>query len=243
MFVNLECRCDVLQGARSAHDNERRKTMSEGVTQERFLAMTDREKRWLDNIKKAIFDSDQAYVNGEKRDRCFPELCKAIDTAKTLNRSLRGDDVSHVANKARFLEFFGGVSPDDGGYQSGEVIDSRRGNSVQYTLGELVYAIRCMIHENENLDAEDQPDYHVLLNWTGPWHHHHQIVSQYGDETIEVNAELLLGHVRSRVAGFVTQVDSAIAVAETGQFHVNHDPPLGSIRPGENFVYAGRGRN
>lgn len=214
--------------------------MIDGVSQERFVNMTDREKRWLDNVKKAVFASDRAYLNGEKRDRCFPELCNAIDTAKTLKRSLRDEDVSHRENKARFLDFFGGVMPEDGGYESGEVVDSRTNRTLKYTLGGLVYAIRCMIHENENLDAEDQPDYHVLLNWTGPWLHHQQIASQYANETIEVNAELLLGHVRSMVAGFVTQVDSAIALAESGRISISCAPPCGAIRPGENYVYAGR---
>ncbi|OYP35382.1 hypothetical protein [Rhodopirellula sp. MGV] len=212
--------------------------MIDGVSKERILNLTDREKRWLDNIKKAVLACDRAFLNGEKRDRCFPELCNAIDTAKTLERSLRGEDTSPIKNKARFLEFFGGVSPDDGGYRSGDVVDSRNGKNVRFTIGELVYAIRCMCHENENLDADDRPDYHILLNWTGPFLHQHHFVSQFENERIEVNAELLLDFVRGRVAGFVTKIDSYIAFAESGCINISCAPPLGSIRPGENFVYA-----
>lgn len=214
--------------------------MIDGISKERILFMTDREKRWLDNVKKAVFVSDQAYLNGEKRDRCFPELCNAIDTAKTLQRSLRDESTSPDHNRARFLEFFGGVSPDDGGYQSDEVTDTRNGKNVRFTIGELVYAIRCMCHENENLDADDRPDFHVLLNWTGPFLHSHYFVSQFADARIEVNAELLLGYVRSRVTKFVTGIDSYIAFLESGTFSISCAPALGSIRPGENFVYANR---
>ncbi len=212
--------------------------MIDGVSEERIRNMTDREKRWLDNVKKGVFVSDRAYLNGEKRDRCFPELCNAIDTAKTLQRSLRDEDISPVQNKARFVEFFGGISPDDGGYLSGEVVDARNGKNVQLTIGELVYGIRCMCHENENLDVDDQPEYHILLNWTGPFRNRQHFASQFADKRIEVNAELLLEYVRERIASFVTGIDSYIAFLESGRFSISCSPPLGSIRPGENYVYA-----
>lgn len=212
--------------------------MLDGISKERIMNLTGREKRWLDNVKKAVLASDRAYLNGEKRDRCFPELCNAIDTAKTLQRSLLDQDTSPVKNKARFLEFFGGVSPDEGGYQSREVVDARNGREIRLTIGELVYAIRCMCHENENLDAEDQPDYHVLLNWTGPFFHRQHFVSQFDNERIEVNAELLLEHTRERITRFVTSIDSYIAFVESGRINISCRPPLGSIRPGENYVYA-----
>lgn len=214
--------------------------MIEDIPDERFTSMTQRERRWFDNVKKAILASDDAYMSGEKKGHCFPELCKAVDTAKMLHRSLLDKDTSTAHNKKRFLEFFGGPSAADGGYESGELIDARSGKKVRYSLGGLVYAIRCMVHENENLDFDDRPDYHVLLNWSGPFRHPREVVSQFADEKLIVNAELLLGILRERVTGFVTSIDSMIAMKESGMFNITIAAPLGSIRPGENFVYASR---
>ncbi|EMB16057.1 hypothetical protein RE6C_03223 [Rhodopirellula europaea 6C] len=220
--------------------NWRARRMIEAVPVERIGEMTTREKRWLDNVKKAIYDSDYAYLADQKRDRCFPELCKAIDTAKTLCRSLNGDDTSPRDNKRRFLEFFGGPEPSEGGYQSGVVVDARTGKEIRYTLGSLVYAIRCMVHENENLDLEESPDYQVLLDWNGPFRYRSHLVSQFADECIVVNAEMLLGIVRERVTRFVSYIDSVIAMQTHGLIRIDTRPPLCSIRPGENFVVAKR---
>lgn len=213
--------------------------MIDGVADDRFTTMTETERRWLDNVKKAIYASDRAYLSDEKADRCFPELCNAVDTAKTLQRSLRGQDTSAKDNKRRFIEFLdsGIPTPVDGGYQSGELVDARNGKTVAYGFGELIYAIRCMVHENENLNAAERPQYHIQLDWTEPAQNH-IIARQYADEKLVLNAELAFWRLRQHIAQFVTSIDSAIAILERGQFDITISPPLGSIKPGENFVYA-----
>ena len=62
--------------------------MLEGVDVERIQAMTSQELRWLDNTKKALYESDVALQSGRAEDACFESLCKAVDVAKTLQRSL-----------------------------------------------------------------------------------------------------------------------------------------------------------
>jgi len=140
--------------------------MLEGIEPERLMSMTDRERRWLDNIKKAFHESDQALHKPE--DRCLQELLKAIDTAKTLRMSLRGEDIPRQHNKARFIEFLGLEIPAAraGGPQF-ELLDPRSGSSRKSTLGEIIYEIRCMmLHENENLNVEENVDHHILLDWS-----------------------------------------------------------------------------
>src|SRR5258708_5562516 len=104
--------------------------MFEGFNYERVAAMSEQERRWLDNIKKALFDGDQAYTAGRPEDHCFDALCKGIDTAKTLRRSLRGEDWSSKDNKARFTEFLNIEIP---GFQHDIVLfDARQGRDVSY---------------------------------------------------------------------------------------------------------------
>ena len=79
--------------------------MFDGYDEQRMLAMNDRELRWFDNIKKAFSESDSAFKSGKPHDECLAQLFKGIDTAKTLRRSLRGEDTSHNHNKTRFIEF------------------------------------------------------------------------------------------------------------------------------------------
>src|ERR1700722_7635733 len=105
--------------------------MFEGITPDRLLRMTPQEQRWFDNIKKAFYESDCAYAEGHPSDRCLQELCKAIDTAKTLRRSLRGEKVDHYENKTRFIEFVESEIPglEAGGFRI-ELLDTRT-NKVQ----------------------------------------------------------------------------------------------------------------
>src|SRR5262245_31748493 len=130
--------------------------MFTGITPARLLNMTEQEQRWLDNLKKAFYESDRAYLEDCPHDECFPALCKAVDTAKTLRRSLRGEDVSSKDNKKRFLEFLNCElpSPEVGGVRV-DLVDARTGKAISYSFAELVYDIRCMVHENENLNAAE----------------------------------------------------------------------------------------
>lgn len=131
--------------------------MFAAITHDRLLAMSNQELRWFDNVKKAFYESDLAYTEGRAQDHCFPELCNAVDTAKTLRRSLREEDVSSRDNKKRFVEFlnFELPSPESGGLQV-HLVDARSGKPVAYSFAELVYDIRCMVHENENLNAAER---------------------------------------------------------------------------------------
>ena len=78
--------------------------MFTGIELERFARLTEREERLLDNVKKAFYESDQLYCTGRQRD-CLLPMCNAIDAAKTLRRSLRGEDTSGNDNRRRFQEF------------------------------------------------------------------------------------------------------------------------------------------
>jgi hypothetical protein len=45
--------------------------MVQEVNRQRLLAMTAQERRWLDNIKKAFYESDLAMQSSAPEDRCL----------------------------------------------------------------------------------------------------------------------------------------------------------------------------
>lgn len=195
----------------------------------RLTKMSEQELRWFENIKKAIFDADTAYRSGKPENRCFEEICKAIDTAKTLRRSLLGLNATTHNNKQLFIEFldFELPSPARGGMNL-QLTDARSGQAVRYSFSSLIYAIRCMIHENENLNAAEQPDYHVLLDWTqSP---HDRCSGILGNGTVTLNARMIWLRTREVVAKFVVGIEAMIAIQKEQSFSRNFD--LGSIRPG-----------
>ena len=63
------------------------------------------ELRWLNNIKKAFYGSDEEFRSGKPEDRCLEDLFKAVDTAKTLQRALQGKDTTPKQNARRFIDF------------------------------------------------------------------------------------------------------------------------------------------
>jgi hypothetical protein len=199
-----------------------------GIDQERFGRLTPNEERLLDNVKKAFHDSDRYHTEGRVED-CMEPMCRAIDAAKTLRRSLRGEDTGPNENARRFKEFLAleipAARPD--GLQL-ELIDARTGNAGKYSLADLVYAIRCMTHENENLNAAENQDYHILLDWSTP--------GPYGgvikDGRITLNGHFIRGRLREVMAKFITVIDAMIGVAR-GDDHISMTirPPLGSVRP------------
>jgi hypothetical protein len=228
--------------------------MFSGITPERLLNMTDQEQRWFDNVKKAFHENDRAYTEGRLANRGLEEACKAIDTAKTLRRSLRGEGTTTNNNKAKFVEFLNLEVPDPtcGGMQI-QLIDSRRGQPVTYSFAELVYAIRCMIHEGENLNAAEGVDYHILLDWgnapkwaptaAGPVSGTIQDPSMtwalpraayagaVSDGRLLLNGHFVWGRVREILAKFITGIDGMISFSQGGSFSIGIDPPLGSVRP------------
>jgi hypothetical protein len=207
----------------------RLRNMFSGIAPERFLKLTEQEQRWFDNVKKAFHENDRAYAEGQLADRGLEEACKAIDTAKTLRRSLRGEDTSTAHNKAKFVEFLNLEVPDaaSGGMQV-QLVDSRDGRRKTYSFADLVYAIRCMIHEGENLNAAEKVDYHILLDWSDP---HSAYWGKVSDGRLVLNGHRVWERVREILSKFVTGIIGMIAHAKGEPFSVTIQPPLGSVRP------------
>jgi hypothetical protein len=203
--------------------------MFAGITPERLVEMTEQEGRWFENIKKAFYESDRAYAEGRPQDTCFPELCKAVDTAKTLRRSLRGDDVSFKDNRRRFLEFLNCElpSPDTGGLRV-DLVDSSTADEISCSFAELVYDIRCKVHENENLNAAEAPNYHILIDWTPRECNFFGFVSA---GRLTCNGHSVWRRLREILAKFITGIDGMISFATNRSFSITCAPPLGSVRP------------
>jgi hypothetical protein len=204
--------------------------MFEGYDDNRLLAMTDRERRWLDNIKKAFHESDRALQSGRPEDRCLEELFKGIDTAKTLRRSLRGEDTSSRDNKKRFVEFLGLEIPaaQPGGSEI-ELLERDSGKMRKYTLGEIIYSIRCMVHENENLNVAEAVDYHILLDWSV---RNPIAAAVVRDGTIVCNGYFIWNRLREILSKFITGIEGMIAFATNPRsFSVSIEPDIGSIIP------------
>src|SRR5262245_40156085 len=120
--------------------------MFTGIATERLLKMTDQEQRWFDNVKKAFYENDRAYIEGRLADRGLVESCMAIDTAKSLRLSLQQPPGSPSTkdgltknNRNKFVEFLNLEVPDvaSGGFQV-QLTDSRTGKPVTYSFAELV---------------------------------------------------------------------------------------------------------
>jgi len=80
--------------------------MFTGISIDRMMQMTSQEKRRLDNIKKAFYESDRALQSGEPEDRCLEEIFKAIDAAVSLRKSLRGETYTTSGNNKRLFSEF-----------------------------------------------------------------------------------------------------------------------------------------
>ena len=203
--------------------------MFTGFDDQRLLNMTDQEKRWLDNVKKAFHESDTALQNGSLEDRCLEELFKAVDTAKTLRRSLRGEDTSTRDNKKRFIEFLSleipCSAPGSTQFSLQEVSTSQ---TRLMNFGEVVYAIRCKIHENENLNAAEFQDYHILLDWSV---RSLQSFCRIENGKFVCNGYFLWNRLREVLAKFITGIEGTIAFAQNGSFSISIRPDLGVIRP------------
>ncbi len=198
-----------------------------GIASERILKMSDQEVRWLENTKKAFEVSDRAFQSGAPENECIEAMCRSIDTAKTLHRSLKDLEVSNKNNKQRFVEFLHMEIPyPNKGGLSLDLIHARTKKPVSYGFGELVYEIRCMVHENENLNSKENVNYHVLLDWARP---KNRMFVEVENGRAIVNATLLWERVRQVLATLITYIDSTRAFPETKSFSVSCDPPLGSI--------------
>lgn len=197
-------------------------------SQQRMLNMTAQELRWFDNIKKAFFQSDQAIISGDA-ENCLEPLMRAVDTAKTLRRSLKGESVDERYNKERFTTFLDlDVPPPGRGGLEIEIVDSRTGKLHRYSFSGLAYAIRCMIHENENLNHAEWTEYHISLNWSEP---HSNAFGCKIDEKLVLNGFVFRMRIREVLAKFVTGIEGTRSFHQTGNFSITCAPPLGSIKP------------
>lgn len=203
--------------------------MFTGITEQRFTNMSKQEQRWFDNVKKAFHRSDQSMESGQPEDECLAELFKAVDTAKKLRRSLRGENTSNSNNRKQFIEFLGLEIPSaQPGQPELELYDKRTGELRKLTLGEIIYEIRCMIHENENLNIEEDIDYHILLDWS----HRNPIYPAYVSNKIFVfNGFFIWNRLREVIAKFITVIDAYNAMANNENGCITINPELGSIKP------------
>lgn len=211
--------------------------MLDGIDGQRLLAMVPQERRWMENLKKAFYESDAAYTDGTAPDNSFPAICKAIDVAATLCQSLYNplEDWKHPStqnNKRKFISFLHSEIPDiNVGGLDLTLIDVRTQQPVRYNFGGLIYAIRCMIHENENLNADENPDYHVTLDWNIP---RYGLMGHICDGTVICNANALWWRAREVLAKFILGTEMIMAFERgDGSFYISCDPDLKSIHPSD----------
>jgi hypothetical protein len=193
----------------------------------------------MNNLKRAFFESDVAYVEGRADDDAFPAICKALDVAATLRLSLKTPLASWKApntkrgHKDRFIDFLALSIPcADRSSPGFELIDSRTHQVEKYNLVKIDYAVRCMIHENENLNAEEAPDYHVLLDWNQS--KHNQVLGSICDGRVTCNAQVIWWRIREVVAGFIIGTEFQMAFERGDRSLVmTCEPELKSIFPGD----------
>ncbi len=98
---------------------------------------------------------------------------------------------------------------------------------MTYGFGQLVHEIRSMVHENENLNKDEHPDFHIILDWksqderTAVWVDGCQAV---------VNGLFLWGRLRKLLAKFVSRMDSIHTFPQTGLVGASINPSLGAIQ-------------
>lgn len=197
--------------------------MFESIDHSRLVNLSSREQRWLDNLKKAFHRSDLEVQTRRPEDYCLPELFKAVDVAKTLHNSLQGKRVSRQNNKDQFVRFLALSIPSLNAPLPPIVVN---GQKKIYSLGDIVYEIRCAIHENENLNAAESTDHQILLDWSG------QIAFvEVRANRILCDALFLWGRLGEILSKFITVIDSANAIAKGESFSITTRPGLGAIKP------------
>ena len=129
----------------------------------------------------------------------------------------------------KFLEFLNCELPktEDGGLCL-TLINSKTGKEQVYSFSELVYDIRCMIHENENLNIAEETDYHILIDWSMKNSNTFGYVST---GKVICNGHLISNRLREILAKFITLIESMATISKTGSFRVTSSPEFGSIKP------------
>ena len=95
-------------------------------------------------------------------------------------------------------------------------------------FGEVVYAIRCMIHENENLNAAEQVDHHILIDWTD---RNRQYFFRRENDRLICNGFTLWNRLREILSLFITGIEGEICFSQRESFSITTRPEVGSIRP------------
>lgn len=202
--------------------------MFDKIDESRIRGMTAAERRLFDNVKKAFQDGDLLVQSGTPED-AISELLKAIDAAKTLRRSLRGDAASHGHNKDRFIEFLGLEVPCWRPRTPTYTLRNlTTGKDEVLTFGEIVYQVRCMVHENENLNAAEGVDHHILLDWSTP---NSVYTVRVENGRFVCNGHVLWTRLREVLFKFITGIDGRIDLGVTGKCSMTVEPPLGTIGP------------
>ena len=204
--------------------------MFTNIEPQRVAQMTSLERRWLDNVKKAFADSDHDFETSRMADDCIETLFKGIDAAKMLRLSLldtTGD--LHRNNRARYIEFLELEipSPDKSGRRI-TLQDTRSGQFRDWSVAEILYEIRCMIHENENLNESEPVEYHILLRW---WEHGEKFIASHENNRVVINARLLWRRLREILSKFITGIEAWEAQANNQGFSMTIRPERGSIQP------------
>jgi len=197
--------------------------------------MTTKELRWFDNIKKAFADSDAASQTPRIRDAALESLFKGIDTAKTLRLSLLGMPYKRTENRIRFIEFLEySIPAKANGARTFELVDAQTGVKKEYSISEIIYDVRCMVHENENLDESEDCNYHILLRWI---HNLDEFVLEHSEGRIIINGGLMWRRLREILAHFITGIDTLQNMKRTGKEFVTIIPPMDSILPKKKPTY------
>jgi hypothetical protein len=138
-------------------------------------------------------------------------------------------DHLHAKNKSRFIEFLELEIPSRvRGANLFQLTDARKGQQRQWSVAEILYEIRCMIHENENLDESDPLDHHILLRW----HDSSDVfICSHENGRVVINARLLWRRLREIVSKFITGIEAYEAMANDQGFRVTIRPALGTIQP------------
>lgn len=93
-----------------------------------------------------------------------------------------------------------------------------------------------MVHENENLNAAERPDYHILLEWGQgqlvPDWFQQGLMGVIRDGRIILHGPLVWDRLREVMAKFITGIDMMIALLNgADSVSITIRPPIGSVSP------------
>lgn len=198
--------------------------MFSGISQEAVAGMSNEQVRWLNNIKRAVYQCDKGSQSNEVEDECLASLCRGVETAQKLRRSLQGVPVPELKrnSKKHFIDFIELEFPTKVVRVYGQ--KAQEGVAPHPPYSEMIYDVRCKaVHENENLNASENPCSEIQVDWHLP--------DTHGGQTINnvhyVNGRMLVMRLRGILAKFVMGIDSI----GSGSLNIDLFPPIGSIKP------------